>query len=68
MTAAEGPDTYYAKAAWRRALIILAGPMANAVAAVVILACVYMFQGVVTEIKPVVSEVEQGLHGRGRWH
>jgi len=55
----EGPDTYYAKAAWRRALIILAGPMANAVAAVVILAFVYMFQGVVTEIKPVVSEVEK---------
>ena len=64
----EGPDTYHAKAAWRRALIILAGPMANAVAAVVILAFVYMFQGVVTEIKPVVSEVETGLHGRGRWH
>jgi regulator of sigma E protease len=55
---AEGPDTYHAKAAWRRALIILAGPMANAVAAVVILACVYMFQGVVTDVKPVVSAVE----------
>src|SRR3954468_16875581 len=25
---AEGPDTYHAKAAWRRALIILAGPAA----------------------------------------
>jgi regulator of sigma E protease len=55
---AEGPDTYHAKAAWRRALIILAGPAANAVAAVVILACVYMFQGVVTDVKPVVSAVE----------
>ena len=55
---AEGPDTYHAKAAWRRALIILAGPMANAVAAVLILACVYMFQGVVTDVKPVVSAVE----------
>ena len=55
---AEGPDTYHAKAAWRRALIILAGPLANAVAAVLILACVYMFQGVVTDVKPVVSAVE----------
>jgi regulator of sigma E protease len=55
---AEGSDTYHAKAAWRRALIILAGPLANAVAAVLILACVYMFQGVVTDVKPVVSAVE----------
>jgi regulator of sigma E protease len=57
---AEGPDTYHAKSAWRRALIILAGPAANAVAAVLILACVYMFQGVVTDVKPVVSAVEPG--------
>ena len=57
---AEGPDTYHAKAAWRRALIILAGPAANIVAAVVILAGVYMFQGVVTDVKPVVSAVEPG--------
>ena len=56
----EGPDTYHAKPAWRRALIILAGPAANAVAAVLILACVYMFQGVVTDVKPVVSAVEPG--------
>jgi regulator of sigma E protease len=56
----EGPDTYYAKAAWRRALIILAGPLANAVAAVLILALVFMFQGVVTDVKPVVSSVEPG--------
>jgi len=61
---AEGPDTYYAKAAWRRALIIIAGPAANAVAAVVILACVYMFQGVVTDVKPVVSAVEPGSMAR----
>src|SRR5918999_4022352 len=57
---AEGPDTYYAKALWRRALIILAGPVANLLAAVAILACVYMFQGVVTDVKPVVSAVERG--------
>src|SRR5919202_1786972 len=55
----QGPDTYHAKAAWRRALIILAGPMANAVAAGLILACVYMFQGGVTHVKPVVSAVER---------
>lgn len=54
----EGPDTYHAKAAWRRTLIILAGPAANAVAAVVILACVYMFQGVVTDVRPEVEAVE----------
>ena len=54
----EGPDTYPAKAPWRRALIIFAGPAANVLAAVVILACVYMFQGVVTDIKPVVQAIE----------
>ena len=57
---AEGRDTYYAKALWRRALIILAGPVANLLAAVAILTCVYMYQGVVTDVKPVVSEVESG--------
>ena len=57
---AEGPDTYHAKALWRRALIILAGPVANILAAVAILAGVYMFQGVVTDVKPVVSAVEPG--------
>src|SRR5215204_3057089 len=41
-----GPDTYHAKAAWRRALAILA--------------CVYMFQGVITDVKPVVRVVEPG--------
>jgi regulator of sigma E protease len=56
----EGPDTYPAKAPWRRALIIFAGPAANVLAAVVILAGVYMFQGVVTDIKPVVQAVEPG--------
>lgn len=37
-----GPDTFPAKAPWRRALIILAGPLANVLAAIVILAGVYM--------------------------
>jgi regulator of sigma E protease len=57
---AEGLDTYHAKAAWRRALIILAGPLANIIAAVAILAGVYMFQGVITDVKPVVRAVEPG--------
>jgi regulator of sigma E protease len=57
---AEGSDTYHAKALWRRALIILAGPVANILAAVVILAGVYMFQGVITDVKPVVRAVERG--------
>ena len=38
----EGPDTYNAKSPWRRALIILAGPMANVLAAVVIFTGIYM--------------------------
>lgn len=37
-----GPDTFPAKAPWRRALIILAGPFANILAAVIILSVVYM--------------------------
>jgi regulator of sigma E protease len=53
----EGPDTYHAKPAWRRALIILSGPAANVVAAVLILTCCYMFYGV-TDVKPVVTKVE----------
>ncbi len=61
----EGPDTYPAKAPWRRALIIVAGPAANILAAVAILACVYMFQGVVIDIKPVVEAVEPGSMAEG---
>jgi len=57
---AEGPDTYHAKALWRRALIILAGPAANILAAVAILAGIYMFQGVITDVKPIVRAVEPG--------
>jgi regulator of sigma E protease len=55
----EGPDTYPAKAAWRRALIIFAGPFANILAAVVILALTLMIQGTVAG-KPVVKQVEPG--------
>ena len=43
-----GPDTYPAKRPWRRALIIFAGPFANLLAAVVILAGVYMIAGAPT--------------------
>ena len=55
------PDTYPAKPPWRRALIIFAGPFANLIAAVVILACVYMFSGaptgnVTTEVSNVTSD------------
>ncbi|MGI8649105.1 MAG: RIP metalloprotease RseP [Rubrobacter sp.] len=52
-----GPDTYYEKSAWRRAAIIFAGPLANFVAAVVILAGVFMFSGVITGATNQVSEV-----------
>jgi regulator of sigma E protease len=57
---ARGPDTFPAKAPWRRALIILAGPFANAVAAVAILAGVLMFSGAVTGVRPEVREIEPG--------
>ena len=54
----EGPATYPAKAPWRRAAIILAGPMANILAAVVILTGIYM-SGVpraTTEVAAVVPD------------
>ena len=57
---AEGPDTYPAKAPWRRALIIVAGPLANVLAAVAILAGVLMISGAITGVKPVVDQVEPG--------
>ncbi len=38
----EGPDTYPAKAPWRRAAIIFAGPLANILAAVVIFTGIYI--------------------------
>ena len=57
---AEGPDTYPAKAPWRRALIIFAGPLANILAAVAILAVVLMTSGAVTAVKPEVQQVEPG--------
>ncbi|BBL78864.1 zinc metalloprotease [Rubrobacter xylanophilus] len=37
-----GPGTYYEKPAWRRALIIFAGPFANVLAAVLILTVIFM--------------------------
>ena len=57
---AEGPNTYQAKALWRRALIIFAGPFANILAAVAILAGVLMVSGAITGVKPVVDKVEPG--------
>lgn len=54
----DGPDTYPQKSAWRRTLIIFAGPFANFLAAVAILAGIFMFSGVVTDVKPEVREVE----------
>ena len=55
-----GPDTFPAKALWRRALIIFAGPFANVLAAVAILAGVLMISGGVTGVKPEVREIEPG--------
>jgi regulator of sigma E protease len=55
---AEGPDTFPAKSAWRRALIIFAGPFANILTAVAILAVVLMTTGAVTGVKPEVRQIE----------
>jgi len=57
---AEGPDTFPAKAPWRRALIIFAGPFANILGAVAILAVVLMTTGAVTGVNPQVREIEPG--------
>jgi regulator of sigma E protease len=48
----EGPESYNSKAAWRRALIIFAGPFANLLAAVLIFAVVFI------GISPPTMEVE----------
>ena len=50
---AEGPDTYPAKAPWRRSLIIFAGPLANIVVTVAILTVIYM------GASPPTTEVER---------
>src|SRR5215208_1208191 len=55
----EGPESYKSKAAWRRALIIFAGPLANLLAAVVNFAGIYMV-GVPTDAE---TEVEQVIPG-----
>ena len=55
-----GPDTFPAKALWRRALIIFAGPLANIVAAIAILAVVLMISGAVTGVRSEVRQVEPG--------
>jgi regulator of sigma E protease len=67
-----GPETYPSKAAWRRALIIFAGPFANLVAAVLILAVLFMVgvpTGATTEIEEVVPgsmAAEAGARGGDR--
>lgn len=52
----EGPDTYKSKPPWRRALIIFAGPFANILATVVILAGLFM-AGVTVGAEPEVDRV-----------
>ncbi len=65
----EGPGSFSSKAAWRRALIIFAGPFTNLLAAVLILAGVYVVgvpTDATTEIKEVVPgslAAEVGLQG-----
>ena len=58
-TGERGPDTYLAKPPWRRAVIIFAGPFANLLAAVLILAAVYV-AGVPTDATTEIEEVIPG--------
>jgi len=55
----EGPESYNQKAAWRRTLIIFAGPFANLLVAVLILAGIYM-AGVPTDVTTAIREVDTG--------
>ena len=52
-----GPDTYPSKAAWKRALIIFAGPGVNILACALILAGAYMISGVATGATTEVDKV-----------
>lgn len=56
----EGEDTYYAKAPWKRALMIFAGPGVNLVFAVIIFSGILMVQGVPTQTEPEVDAVAPG--------
>ncbi|MDQ3922223.1 MAG: RIP metalloprotease RseP [Actinomycetota bacterium] len=65
----EGPESYRSKVAWRRAFIIIAGPFANLLTAVLILAALYISgvpTGVTTEVEEVVPgslAAEAGVQG-----
>lgn len=56
----EGEDTYYAKAPWKRAMMIFAGPGVNLVFAVLIFSGLLMVQGVPTQTEPEVDAVAPG--------
>ena len=58
-TGERGPRSYLSKPPWRRALIIFAGPFANLLAAVLILAGVYMV-GIPTDATTQIEEVVPG--------
>ncbi|MBV9454864.1 MAG: RIP metalloprotease RseP [Rubrobacter sp.] len=68
----KGPESYRSKGAWRRAFIILAGPFANLLAAVLILATLYVSgvpTGVTTEVEDVIPgslAAEAGMQGGDR--
>lgn len=52
------PDTYYAQAGWKRALIIFAGPGVNLLFALLLFSGLQAVQGVPTQIEPEVSAVQ----------
>lgn len=58
--AGPAPDTYYAQAGWKRALIIFAGPGVNLIFALLLFSGLQAVQGVPTQIEPEVSAVQSG--------
>lgn len=59
MTAAERAGAFQAKPLWQRALIVLAGPLANFIAAIAILAAFLMAYGQIVA-SPTIGKVEAG--------
>ncbi len=54
------PDTYYAQAGWKRAMIIFAGPGVNLLFALLLFSALQGVQGVPTQIEPEISGVQSG--------
>lgn len=56
MSAAERSVAFFAKPVWQRALVVFAGPAINYIFAIILLSCLYTFNG-----KPVTPPVAAGI-------